>query len=121
MQLANDVEFHEASIEDIRQDGDSICLLLDNVTVGEDIRTATVSLRGIHKIVCDGSLGNTILKETDDGEVVSLDRDNSGLICLVVNWTEYQPHRSWIKAYEVESRDVEVEITGELGRKFVAW
>ena len=105
------IGFHESSLTEVRRiDDGTICLLFDDVRVNEQIRSASVFLKGVHQIIRDGLSVDDLTMEHSDGEVLTLDTALNS-IHLIIEWNDFEKHQQITRSYKLGFEAICVEVT----------
>jgi hypothetical protein len=117
MKLPQEISFHDSGIVGVRRENNSIILTLENVTVadgkseghGWSLRQATVRLTGVREISCDDKPVADLVPVYESGEVWTLEHTTDS-VHLIVDWTDYETHRSQTQSYRISCDSLQVEI-----------
>lgn len=103
------ISFHDSGIVDIRREDRAIVLDLENVTVEDGVRNASVRLVGVLTITSDGKLVDDLVPVYEDGEIFTLEH-TANTAHLIVEWTDFKKHQSQTRSYRITCDSVKVEI-----------
>jgi hypothetical protein len=99
------ISFHEATIRNIHSFDRTITIVVDDAIV-ESVKSAVrIELHDVMRIDRDEVLTDSLSMEKEDGEVLSLSMNPTGLY-LVVEWHDFSPLVSAARAYEVQCREI---------------
>jgi hypothetical protein len=99
------ISFHEATIRNIHSSNRAIIIVVDDAVV-ESVKSAVrIELHDVTRIDRDGVLIDSLSMEKEDGEVLSLSMNPTGLD-LVVEWHDFSPLVSATRAYKVQCREI---------------
>jgi len=107
----SEISFHEATIRNIHSFDRTITIVVDDATV-ESVKSAVrIELHDVTRIDRDGVLTDSLRMEKEEGEVLSLSMNSTGLD-LVVEWHDFSPLVSEARAYEVQCREISLHKHG---------
>lgn len=98
------ISFHESAIRDIHTLSRAITIVVDEVLVESVKSSVQIELRDVMSVHRDGVLIDSLKMEKEDGEILSLSMTSTG-IELVVEWNDFSPLVSDIRAYKVQCRE----------------
>ncbi|MBB5064657.1 hypothetical protein [Granulicella mallensis] len=109
MQDTQIVGFHESSIVSVRRDGKAVVLELDEVHLGSEIRSATITMNDVQSIARDGVGVEDVLAESEDGEVLTLQYTEHSMH-LIVEWPDFVNHQAQTRSYRMSFGSINVDI-----------
>jgi hypothetical protein len=108
------ISLHDSSLISVRRKGDSIILVVEDVTMGDGFGDAagrgTVRLVGVLTITRDGSPVDDLVPVYEDCEIWTFDQ-KADVVTLIVDWTDFKTHRSQTHCYQITCRSVQVDIS----------
>jgi len=109
MQPAQTIGFHESTVVSVHREDKAIILELDEVHLGDEIRSATIRMKDVQSITRDGVEVEDLLAESDDGEVLTLQYADQSLH-LIVEWPDFVKHQPQTRSYRIAFGSIEVDI-----------
>jgi hypothetical protein len=106
--IPDDVSFHDAVIEDIRNEGQTLVFAVEDVVVddGDEIAPGLLAFEGVSRITLDGNPVPALEMAGDDGEIADLQVTDGPVVKLVVLWTHQDSHEETTHSYRIECRNV---------------
>ena len=106
------ISFHEATMMGIKRVDEEICFLLEDVYVENQHRSASVYLKGVSRILRDGSPVDDLTMECSDGEILTL-KYRSGSAQLIIEWNDFKEHSHETRSYQIDCKAFEVILNPE--------
>ena len=110
MEFTGNLSFHEATLVGVKNTGQTIGILLEGVHLGPEVRNASVWCTGVRQIIRDGVPVDSFNMESDDGEIIALERTRESLR-LIVEWNDFEHHRRRTRSYVIVCDSASVEMT----------
>ncbi|HEX7338623.1 MAG TPA: hypothetical protein VF271_01685 [Rhodanobacteraceae bacterium] len=101
------MSFHEANVIQFIKRDDVLYLELDGVLVGRNKLRVALKISSVSCVKVDGEFPDRPLMELNDGEVLSLDVNESG-ISIVIEWNDFPLGVSVTREYRISGGGVSV-------------
>ena len=102
--------FHDATLEGIQTGTGQITLDVADARTQSDLPCSVrVALEHVTSIKADGEVADTFFMEAEDGEILSLDLRDDGIVMTLV-WHDWKPRRQFTRQYEIKARNVRVVV-----------
>ena len=102
--------FHEATIVSLAKAGTTIRIGLEGVQRIVGLAELIVELLGVREVYVNGVATELLQMESDDGEVLDLERVKDGIELLVL-WNDFSLRRTTTMAYRFVCESVRIEAT----------
>jgi hypothetical protein len=102
------IGFHESSVVRVYRESASIILMLEDVHVGDEIRSAVLRMKGVKSIKRDGQEVQDLTAESKDGEILTLEYTESALH-LIVEWSDFLAHKNHTASYRLTFDSITVD------------
>lgn len=103
------ISFHESSIESIRQSDGGLIFDLSEVLIDNEKKVASLHLKGIRSITCDGFDVNNFRYECEDCEVSTLTYEKNNMQ-LIVERVGYTNRQIQTRPYEISHDSMEFQL-----------
>lgn len=103
------ISFHEATVVRFCRCGDALELELEDVLVAGVKSRAVLKISPVVCVRVDGMLPTQQLMELDDGEVLSLETSEDGVL-VIIEWNDFSQKKSVTRSYQISGSNISISV-----------